>query len=195
MTNWKLSPALNPSVIKACTSWQNAGKIFRFRLHTDEFFPIYVGANWEATESVPISRLPHLIVKQRPYLLAILPRTSHPIKLTERHRATTIPVWRQRLEPFHSNTASTRRRGVYIPDKDTISLAKWAKAFDRLITLAQLFLFLISLSLLCPLKRDGGPCQMDLYVLHTHKRVALQTINHTCGHIGLSEKRLQGLAV
>ena len=86
--------------------WQ----IFRFRLHTDEFFPIYVGANWEATE-----RLPHLIVKQRPYLLAILPRTSHPITLTERHRATTIPgvclVWRQRLEPFHSNTASTRGRG------------------------------------------------------------------------------------
>ena len=100
-----------------------------------------------------------------------------------------------KIRTFSLKYCLNKETGGFIFQTDTISLAKWAKTFDCLITLAQLFLFLISLSLLCPLKRDGGPCQMDLYVLHTHKRVALQTINHTCGHIGLSEKRLQGLAV
>lgn len=56
----------------------------------------------------------------------------------------------------------------------------------------QLFLSLTSLSLMCQIKEDGGPCQMDLQALHTHERVALQIINHSSDHIGLSEKIFQG---
>ena len=111
-------------------------KIFQFRLHTDEFLSMYAGANWEATESVPISRLPHLIVKQRPYPLTILPSTSHPITPGD-YNTGGVPLWQQSLEPSISFfTQEVRKEGS---DRDTISLAKWAKIFDCLITLVQLF--------------------------------------------------------
>jgi len=66
---------------------------------------------------------------------------------------------------LHTASNKERRMGGGFQTKTPMTLPNEQHMFTELTVNSismQLFLFLTSLSLLCQIKEDGGPCQMDL---------------------------------